>query len=141
MEMPDRTQWPASCGHHPVQAAQNSVALPHAIVCAIDASTADVGLLLLLGVVLILPQRRLRTRVFLGDTIPWWLAPAGYGGLAVVSTIFIPMIYTPVKWYFVLVAYIIAPLFALPVSACAAVLVMISITGMVSRIAPHTAGT
>jgi hypothetical protein len=115
--------------------------MPHAIVCAIDASTADVDLLLLLGVVLILPQRRLRTRVFLGDTIPWWLAPAGYGGLAVVSTIFIPMVYTPVKWYFVLVAYIIAPLFALPVSACAAVLVMIIITGMVSRIAPHTAGT
>ena len=54
--------------------------------------------------------------MFLKDTIPWWLAPAGYGGLAVVSTIFIPMIYTPVKWYYVLVAYIIAPLFALPVS-------------------------
>jgi hypothetical protein len=62
------------------------------------------------------PQRRLRTRVFLGETIPWWLAPAGYGGLAIVSTIFIPMLYTPVKWYYVLVAYIISPLFALPVS-------------------------
>jgi hypothetical protein len=62
-------------------------------------------------------QRRLRTRVFLGETIPWWLAPVGYGGLAIVSTIFIPMLYTPVKWYYVLVAYIIAPLFALPVSS------------------------
>lgn len=60
-------------------------------------------------------QRRLRTRVFLSDTIPWWLAPVGYGGLAVLSTIFIPMIYTPVKWYYVLVAYVISPLFALPV--------------------------
>lgn len=32
------------------------------------------------------------------------------------STIFIPMLYTPVKWYHVLVAYIVSPFFALPVS-------------------------
>lgn len=59
-------------------------------------------------------QRHLRTEVFLRETFPWWLAPAGYGGLAILSTIFIPMIYTPVKWYYVLVAYLITPLFALP---------------------------
>ena len=38
------------------------------------------------------PQKRLRTAVFLGEVIPWWLAPVGYGGLAVLSTIFIPMV-------------------------------------------------
>ena len=59
-------------------------------------------------------QRHLRTEVFLRETIPWWIAPAGYGSLAILSIIFIPMIYPPVKWYYVLVAYIITPLFALP---------------------------
>jgi hypothetical protein len=89
----------------------------------------------------VLPQRRLRTRVFLADTIPWWLAPAGYGGLAVVSTIFIPMIYTPVKWYFVLVAYIMAPLFALPVSGCIAVLpLLLHMLVSLGGVAFHTAG-
>jgi hypothetical protein len=38
----------------------------------------------------------------------------GYGGLAVLSTALIPLIYPPVKWYYVLVAYIVTPLFALP---------------------------
>uniref|UniRef100_A0A383W0U8 Uncharacterized protein n=1 Tax=Tetradesmus obliquus TaxID=3088 RepID=A0A383W0U8_TETOB len=59
-------------------------------------------------------ERRLRTEVFLREVIPWWLAPVGYGGLGVLSTIFIPLIYPPVKWYFVAVAYIISPIFALP---------------------------
>jgi hypothetical protein len=59
-------------------------------------------------------QRRLRTEVFLREVIPWWLAPLGYGGLGVLSTIFIPMIYPPVKWYYVMVAYLISPVFALP---------------------------
>jgi hypothetical protein len=33
---------------------------------------------------------------------------------AVLSIIFIPMIFAPVKWYYVAVAYLITPLFALP---------------------------
>ena len=32
----------------------------------------------------------------------------------VVGVIAIPMLYRPVKWYYVLVAYVIAPIFALP---------------------------
>lgn len=60
------------------------------------------------------PQRRLRSEVFLREVIPWWLAPVGYGGLAILSIIFIPMVYTPVKWYYVAVAYLVTPLFALP---------------------------
>ncbi|GBF88235.1 metal-nicotianamine transporter-like protein [Raphidocelis subcapitata] len=59
-------------------------------------------------------ERRLRTALFLRETIPWWMGPTGYVTLAVLSTIFIPMVYTPVKWYYVLVAYIVTPLFALP---------------------------
>lgn len=52
--------------------------------------------------------------MFLREVIPWWLAPIGYGGLAILSIIFIPMVYTPVKWYYVAVAYLVTPLFALP---------------------------
>jgi hypothetical protein len=37
-------------------------------------------------------QRRLRSEVFLREVIPWWLAPVGYGGLAILSIIFIPMV-------------------------------------------------
>ena len=59
-------------------------------------------------------QKRIRTAVFLGETIPWWIAPLAYGSLAVLSTICIPFIYPPVKWYFVLVAYLLIPLVALP---------------------------
>jgi hypothetical protein len=33
---------------------------------------------------------------------------------AVLSIIFIPMIFAPVKWYYVAVAYLVTPLFALP---------------------------
>jgi hypothetical protein len=36
---------------------------------------------LLLLLLLLLLQKRLRTEVFLRETIPWWLAPIGYGGL------------------------------------------------------------
>lgn len=60
------------------------------------------------------PQRRLRSAVFLREVIPWWFGPSGYVSLAILSTIFIPMVYTPVKWYYVLVAYLITPIFALP---------------------------
>eukprot|EP00775_Hariotina_reticulata_P009952 gene9952-10107_t len=59
-------------------------------------------------------ERKLRSAVFLREVIPWWLAPVGYGSLAILSTALIPLIYPPVKWYYVLVAYIITPLFALP---------------------------
>lgn len=53
-----------------------------------------------------------RTEYFLKDTIPFWMALTGYVTLAIVSIIVIPNIFSSVKWYFVVVAYIIAPLFA-----------------------------
>lgn len=46
------------------------------------------------------------------------------------STIFIPMLYTPVKWYYVLVAYIVAPLFALPVSWSACINSLTGVLGL-----------
>lgn len=59
-------------------------------------------------------QRKLRTAVFLDGVIPGWISPVGYSLFAVLGIVFIPMIYPPVRWYMVLVAYIVAPLMAVP---------------------------
>lgn len=42
------------------------------------------------------------------------MSPVGYTFFAVLGTIFIPFIYKPVKWYMVLVAFILGPFIALP---------------------------
>ncbi|KAF9666209.1 hypothetical protein SADUNF_Sadunf16G0205600 [Salix dunnii] len=60
---------------------------------------------------LLLEQRK-RDEVFLKDRIPSWLVAAGYVGLAAISTAVIPVIFPPLKWYFVLCSYIIAPALA-----------------------------
>lgn len=46
---------------------------------------------------------------FIRETIPLWLAATGYLILAMVSIVAIPFIFPDVKWYFVLMAYILAP--------------------------------
>ncbi|KAL2631045.1 hypothetical protein R1flu_015731 [Riccia fluitans] len=61
--------------------------------------------------VMLFDEKR-RTEVFLKDTVPYWLAFTGYITLAIISIIVIPHIIFSVKWYYVLVAYIVAPLFA-----------------------------
>ncbi|KAL2631052.1 hypothetical protein R1flu_015738 [Riccia fluitans] len=53
-----------------------------------------------------------RKEVFLQDTVPYWLALTGYVTLSCISMIVIPHMFTSVKWYYVLVAYIVGPLFA-----------------------------
>jgi len=53
-----------------------------------------------------------RNEIFMKDSIPLWVAGAGYVALAAISIGVIPRIFHPVKWYFVLVAYIMAPVFA-----------------------------
>jgi len=53
-----------------------------------------------------------RNEMFMKDSIPLWVAGAGYVALAALSMGVIPRIFHPVKWYFVLVAYIMAPVFA-----------------------------
>ncbi|KAL7582551.1 metal-nicotianamine transporter YSL3 [Lactuca sativa] len=56
------------------------------------------------------PQDTLQqNEVFLRETIPFWVAAVGYIVFSVVSIIIIPIMFHELKWYFVLVAYIIAP--------------------------------
>ncbi|KAL3688952.1 hypothetical protein R1sor_015261 [Riccia sorocarpa] len=57
-------------------------------------------------------DRKRRDTIFLSETVPYWVALGGYGILAIISIIVIPHLFPSVKWYYVLVAYIIAPLFA-----------------------------
>ncbi|EPS58153.1 hypothetical protein M569_16663 [Genlisea aurea] len=51
----------------------------------------------------------LRNEVFMRDSIPLWLACGGYLFLCVVSTIVIPMMFPELKWYYVLVSYVLVP--------------------------------
>ncbi|XP_034925394.1 probable metal-nicotianamine transporter YSL7 [Populus alba] len=53
-----------------------------------------------------------RTEFFLKDQIPNWVAGGGYILLAIVSIIAVPHIFPQLKWYQVLVAYVIAPVLA-----------------------------
>ncbi|CAH1446628.1 unnamed protein product [Lactuca virosa] len=56
------------------------------------------------------PQDTLQlNEVFLRETIPFWVAAVGYILFSIVSIIIIPIMFPELKWYFVLVAYIIAP--------------------------------
>jgi hypothetical protein len=48
--------------------------------------------------------------IFAAVQIPAAAATAAYLLQAVLSIIVIPMIFTPVKWYYVAVAYLVAPL-------------------------------
>ncbi|CAA0843242.1 Metal-nicotianamine transporter YSL1 [Striga hermonthica] len=47
--------------------------------------------------------------VFIRESIPLWVGLLGYASLALVSTIFLPLVIPELKWYFVLVSYIFAP--------------------------------
>ncbi|GJU75599.1 metal-nicotianamine transporter YSL3-like protein [Tanacetum coccineum] len=56
------------------------------------------------------PQDNLqRNEVFLRESIPVWVAATGYVMFSIVSIILIPVMFPALKWYFVLVAYVIAP--------------------------------
>lgn len=50
-----------------------------------------------------------RNEVFTRDSIPTWLAYSGYLALSVVSVITIPLMFREVKWYYVVIAYLLAP--------------------------------
>ncbi|KAL1822311.1 hypothetical protein DCAR_0310140 [Daucus carota subsp. sativus] len=50
-----------------------------------------------------------RNEVFIRESIPLWIACSGYVLLSVVSIIVIPIMFPQLKWYFVLVAYVLAP--------------------------------
>ncbi|KAJ6839949.1 putative metal-nicotianamine transporter YSL14 [Iris pallida] len=53
-----------------------------------------------------------RTEVFMKDQIPKTVAFGGYVVVAIVSIITVPHIFHPLKWYHILVAYLIAPVLA-----------------------------
>ncbi|XP_052179008.1 metal-nicotianamine transporter YSL3-like isoform X1 [Diospyros lotus] len=47
--------------------------------------------------------------VFVRETIPLWVACIGYVSFSIFSIIMIPLMFPELKWYYVLIAYIIAP--------------------------------
>ncbi|KAG6715682.1 probable metal-nicotianamine transporter YSL7 [Carya illinoinensis] len=53
-----------------------------------------------------------RTALFLKDQIPTWLAVAGYVTIAIISVVTLPHIFNQLKWYYIVVIYIIAPTLA-----------------------------
>ncbi|XP_027931193.1 probable metal-nicotianamine transporter YSL7 [Vigna unguiculata] len=55
---------------------------------------------------------RCRTDMFLRDQIPAWFAIIGYVIIAVISVIIVPMIFHQLKWYYIVVIYVIAPALA-----------------------------
>ncbi|KAJ4973106.1 hypothetical protein NE237_006280 [Protea cynaroides] len=53
-----------------------------------------------------------RTKLFLKDQIPNWVAIGAYITIAIISIITVPFIFPPLKWYHILVIYIVAPTLA-----------------------------
>ncbi|XP_008803948.2 probable metal-nicotianamine transporter YSL9 [Phoenix dactylifera] len=50
-----------------------------------------------------------RNEVFTRESIPLWLACSGYAVFAVISIIAVPLMFPQVKWYYVIIAYMLAP--------------------------------
>ncbi|KAI4307058.1 hypothetical protein L6164_030288 [Bauhinia variegata] len=50
-----------------------------------------------------------RNEVFVRESIPLWLACAGYTLFSIISIIVIPLMFPQLKWYYVVVAYLLAP--------------------------------
>lgn len=50
-----------------------------------------------------------QNEVFIIEHIPIWLACAGYTFVAIVSIIIIPLMFPELKWYYIVVAYLLAP--------------------------------
>ncbi|KAJ7964368.1 Oligopeptide transporter [Quillaja saponaria] len=55
---------------------------------------------------------QLRTQLFIKDQIPVWFAIVGYITIAIVSAATLPHIFHQLKWYHIVVIYIIAPTLA-----------------------------
>uniref|UniRef100_A0A251V1K1 Putative oligopeptide transporter, OPT superfamily n=1 Tax=Helianthus annuus TaxID=4232 RepID=A0A251V1K1_HELAN len=51
-----------------------------------------------------------RTRLFLKDQIPMWIAIVGYLTIAIVSVITLPHIFHQLKWYYIAAIYVFAPI-------------------------------
>ncbi|KAJ3675800.1 hypothetical protein LUZ60_004842 [Juncus effusus] len=57
-------------------------------------------------------EESLRTSTFTKDSIPSSLAFFGYSTLALISTFTIPLIFPQLKWYLILISYLLAPALA-----------------------------
>ncbi|KAL3525117.1 hypothetical protein ACH5RR_013489 [Cinchona calisaya] len=53
-----------------------------------------------------------RRQLFLKDQIPLWIAITGYITISIISIITLPHIFPQLKWYYILVIYIFAPVLA-----------------------------
>ncbi|CAM8896491.1 unnamed protein product [Rhodiola kirilowii] len=51
----------------------------------------------------------LRNEVFVRESIPIWVACVGYVILSIIAVIIVPLMFPQLKWYYVIVAYMIAP--------------------------------
>lgn len=50
-----------------------------------------------------------RNEVFIRESIPIWIACVGYMLFSIISVIVVPIMFPQLKWYYVVVAYILAP--------------------------------
>ncbi|KAL5738699.1 hypothetical protein ACOSP7_031460 [Xanthoceras sorbifolium] len=50
-----------------------------------------------------------RNEVFIRENIPMWVACVGYTIFSIISIIVIPLMFPELKWYYVVVAYMLAP--------------------------------
>ncbi|ESW24536.1 hypothetical protein PHAVU_004G138900 [Phaseolus vulgaris] len=55
---------------------------------------------------------RRRIQLFLKDQIPTWFAVAGYVAIAAISTATLPHLFPQLKWYYIIVIYLVAPTLA-----------------------------
>ncbi|MQL80674.1 hypothetical protein Taro_013100, partial [Colocasia esculenta] len=60
----------------------------------------------------LLEEEKLRNKTFVKDSISSWFAASAYVALAAISTATVPMIFPQVRWYLVLVSYMVAPALA-----------------------------
>ncbi|KAH9780276.1 metal-nicotianamine transporter YSL3 [Citrus sinensis] len=54
-------------------------------------------------------DNRQRNEIFIKESIPMWTACVGYTVFSIISIIVIPLMFPKLKWYYVVVAYILAP--------------------------------
>uniref|UniRef100_A0A0D9W7R1 Uncharacterized protein n=1 Tax=Leersia perrieri TaxID=77586 RepID=A0A0D9W7R1_9ORYZ len=50
-----------------------------------------------------------RNEVFSRDSIPTWMAYTGYTLLSAIAVVIIPVMFRQMKWYYVIIAYLLAP--------------------------------
>ncbi|KAJ9555851.1 hypothetical protein OSB04_010465 [Centaurea solstitialis] len=54
-------------------------------------------------------EERQQNEVFIREAIPMWVGLVGYTSFAILNAFAIPLIFPEVKWFYVIIAYIIAP--------------------------------